>query len=85
MQDILTLTEIHRRATAISWPIKDMAARSGVNESTIYRALSQPTNQKVNTLLELAAAVRAREIELRDYLLALHPLQAPANTLEAAE
>ena len=85
MQTILEMPVIVQRLKKVGLVPKDLAARAGVNFSTIYYGLKNPDSTRMTVGRSLTDALYSAEIELRDYLLALHPLQAPANTLEAAE
>lgn len=84
MQVFLNIDDIGRRAKEIGYPVNELARAAGVHETTIYRSLGRDSNNSMQTMRKLMAALTAREIELRDYLLALHPLAAAAQ-LEAAE
>lgn len=83
MQDHSSITEIVTRAKKIGYGAKDLAADAGVAESTVHRGIHGLGDSRMGTYRRLLAAVIAKEIELRDYLLALHPVET--HKLEAAE
>lgn len=84
MQTILEMPIIVQRLKRVGLVPKDLAALAGVNYSTIYYGLKNPASTRMTVGKALTSALFTAEIELRDYLLALHPLDAPAS-LEAAE
>lgn len=76
-----------QRARRIGLTPKDLAARAGVNFVTVYRGLSKPGSTSSRNLQAFCQALYAHEIELRDYLLGLHPINSPgsADHQQAAE
>lgn len=65
---------IAQRLKRINVTPVDLAAQAGVNYATIYRGLQRPGSTTGGNLLKLTEALIESEIELRDYLLGLHPL-----------
>lgn len=71
MQNRVTIDEIIARATWAGMTVHDLAKRADLTPSTVYRAVKHRDPQ-VSTLYALLDALTAREIALRDHLVALH-------------
>jgi hypothetical protein len=74
MQTLLQIDEIATRGRRIGLAPKQLAERAGVNFATFYRSLKRPTATSVGNLQALSEAIVSAEIEIRDYLLGLHPI-----------
>ena len=83
MQPILQIEAIDKRIARLRLPPKMLAKMAGVNFGTYYRARQYPGSTLRRNLERLTQALAAEEIALRDYLLALHPIET--SKLEAAE
>lgn len=66
---------IAERAKAIRLSDKDLGKAAGLAENTVYRTLSRRTRPLQETADQLANALAAEELRLRDYLLSLHPVK----------
>jgi predicted transcriptional regulator len=66
-------TEIFARARKIKLANDELARRAGLNSTTVDRALLGKTDPRISTLNAIAGALVAAEVEMRDYLNALHP------------
>lgn len=67
---------IRERAEAIRLGNKPLAAKTGLAEHTVGRALKRPSGGNIDTYRAIENAVVTEELRLRDYLLTLHPLQS---------
>lgn len=77
---------VAQRLRRIGVTPKVLAQKAGVNYATFYRGLSVPGSNRISNAVKFQDALFEMEIELRDYLLALHPLPAvPQPKLEAVE
>lgn len=76
MQVYFTISDIAGRARKIGYGAKDLAAAAGVAESTVHRGIQAASDSRLGTHRRLLAALIAKELELRDYLLGLHPVAA---------
>ena len=86
MQTLLQISEISKRIKRIGVVPTDLSKRAGVNYATFYRGLKAPGGTSSRNLAALSSALIAIEIEMRDYLLGLHPVEAqPQRHPEAAE
>lgn len=83
MQTVLEMPVIVQRARRLGMVPKDLAARAGVNFSTIYYGLKNPASTRLTVGRALTDSLYGAEIELRDYLMALHPVEPSRQ--EAAE
>ena len=83
MQTLLRIDEIAQRLKIIGLTPKELSVRAGINFATFYRGRQRPGSTSGRNLDALGRALVAREIELRDHLLRLHPLEAIHR--EAAE
>lgn len=85
MHEIIPPDQIKSRLDALHISANQIAARAGLHHTTLSRIIGgQSKGIDYNTLVKLTAAIVAVEIELRDHLLALHPVDRPPQ-LEAAE
>lgn len=72
---------IRERASRIRLSRKALAEATGLVEMTIGRTLSGQTSPNMTTFDAIESALVAEEIRLRDYLLSLHPVEAPQKEL----
>lgn len=73
MKQIVELMELSERAAAVGWNLADLSLAAGMARSTAYKAINHG-NPTRKTQDALSQALIAKETDLRDYLLALHPL-----------
>lgn len=73
MQHLLSLEQIKERTEAVNLPIARLCKLADVAVSTVCR--KETKGHRRGTLRDLSAALAAYEIERRDYLLGLHPLE----------
>ena len=88
MHEIIPPDQIKTRIERLGLSPSRLALLAGISHSTITRSILSGDSQGVGfrTLNKISTALVAREIELRDYLVALHPLPAvPRPKLGAAE
>lgn len=65
-----------QRAERIRLSLKDIAAAADVNANTVSRTFNGVTDPRGITNRSIAGAIEKAELELRDYLVALHGLPA---------
>jgi hypothetical protein len=82
MKQIVELSELSIRASAVRWTLADLSLAAGMARSTAYQVVSHQ-NPTRKTHDALSDAQIAEEIRLRDYLNALHPVASP-ETKDAA-
>lgn len=70
---------IAQRAKIIRFSDKALGEAAGLAENTVYRTLSRRTRPLQDTADQLAQALIAEELRLRDHLLKLHPIQPPSD------
>lgn len=82
MQYIEDIVQLKERAENIRLRMNNLAALAGVPPSTAHARHSDGTARDVrsSTLKKLTDAQIAEEIRLRDYLLALHPVETTPVT-----
>lgn len=68
--------DIAERARRIRLTVRELTRKAGCGENTAQRTLSLRTDPRHSTLVALEDAVVTEELRLRDYLVALHPLEA---------
>lgn len=68
-------SEIERRRKAIRLQRGELATAAHCDQNTVSKVLLGKTGTRVTTLTAMSNALVAEEIRLRDYLLAVHPLQ----------
>lgn len=86
MHQIIPPDQMKMRIDRLGLSASRLALMAGVSHSTITRSILTGDSQSLGlrTLMKVSSALLRHEIELRDYLLALHPVEGPAK-LEAAE
>lgn len=84
MHETIPIDQLKRRAESIGLSASELARRAGVHHTTLGRILQDGgRDMKVSTMAKLSTALVTAEIDMRDYLLQLHPV-APERQ-EAAE
>lgn len=84
MQYIENISQLKERAENIRLRMNGLAVLAGVPASTAHaKTDGRERDVRASTLHKLVTALTAEEIRLRDYLLALHPVQ-PATQMETA-
>lgn len=78
----MTTHTLAARAEKIRLSLKDIATAADVNANTVSRTFNGVTDPRGLTSRSIADAIEKAELELRDYLVALHGL--PATTEKAA-
>lgn len=76
---MLEMAEIERRRDALRFPIEELAKAAGCNPNTAGPALKGKTSPRHDTVVSMTRALIAEELRLRDYLLALHPIQTHSS------
>lgn len=74
----MRLEQITDRIARVRLPQKALADRAALDEDTVSRALTNKTDPRNSTLEKIERALTAEEIDLRDHLLALHPVERSA-------
>ena len=72
MKHIVDPKVLPERAAKAGTSLGELSEDAGLSRSTGFRAVEG--NPTIETLEKLTAALVAREISLRDYLVALHPI-----------
>lgn len=72
---MLEMAQIEARRRRIRFSVEDLAASANCNPNTAGPALSGKRDPRHATHKALSEALVSEEIVLRDYLLALHPIQ----------
>jgi hypothetical protein len=76
MKHIVDPKTLPDRAAKVGTSIGELSEDAHLARSTGFRAVEG--NPTLETIEKLTAALVAREVALRDYLIALHPLETPA-------
>jgi transcriptional regulator with XRE-family HTH domain len=72
MHQILLPYQLAARARALGWSLGHLAEMAGLHRTTFTRAVAGESNITLATLTRLTEALTARELALRDHLVALH-------------
>jgi hypothetical protein len=73
MKQLVELSELLIRASAVRWTLADLSLAAGMARSTAYQVVNHQ-NPTRKTHDALSDAQIAEEVRLRDYLLGLHPI-----------